>query len=85
MPSTEIPYSLTGTEAPHLEVVSKIPRRENDDIWGDARKPPDRTRRWPFRPLSTREKDDEADSRIASFAAEVFLKPLLGRVATIIK
>jgi hypothetical protein len=60
-----------------LEAVSKILRREDDDIREDGRKPPESARRWPCRPSSTRDKADESDSWIASAATEVFLRPLL--------
>ena len=60
-----------------VEAVSKILRREDDDIREDGRKPPESARRWPCRPSSTRDKADESDSWIASAATEVFLRPLL--------
>jgi hypothetical protein len=62
-----------------LEAVSKILRRE-DDSYEDGRNPPERVRRWLFRPSSTHDKADEADSWIASPATEVFLRSLLGLI-----
>ena len=60
-----------------LEAISKILRREGGEFGKDARKPPERARRWPFRPSSTRDKADEADFPKATAATEVFLRWLL--------
>jgi hypothetical protein len=42
-----------------------------------VRKSPERARRWPFRPSSTRDKADEVDSQIAAAATKVFMRWLL--------
>ena len=60
-----------------IEAISKILRREGGERGEDARKAPERARRWPFRPSSTRDKTDEADSPWSTAATEAFLKWLL--------